>query len=368
MNSEAAKKKIVITGCGVVASNGIGRDAFAEALGQGKSGLGELVSFDASDLGRERAGEIVGFEPEKYLRAPKNFLDRNSALAFAACEMAVQESGLELPDADKKYGISFGSMSGNMETLALFESNVRQKGPRLAPPFLFPHTYHNATAGLLSIEYGLGGPHEQFCSGGVAGMEAIASAVRHIAEGRTDVMIAGGAEAFTEPLFRIAVSRGWVSPTDGGAESCRPFADDCNGTILGEGAAMFVLESEVHAVARGATILGRIAGVGMGTFAQQAIVRALANAGLKTDGIDLVFAAACGHPKHDREEAGAVVGVFRGHKKPIVAIKSLIGETLGASGPLNLAGALSIPHKSVLVNAADLGPGKWMSVRVVTTD
>ena len=362
MSLDSIKKSVVITGCGVVASNAIGRDAFGKALAQGKSGLGDLVSFDASDLGRERAGEILDFEVETWLRTPKNFLDRNSALAFAACEMAVRESGLELPDADRKGGIGFGSMSGNLETLTLFDSNVRKKGPRFAPPFLFPHTYYNATAGLLSIEYGLGGPHEQFCSGGVAGMEAIASAACHIAEGRTEVMIAGGAEAFTEPLFRMAVSRGWVSPTDGGVELCRPFADDCNGTILGEGAAMFVLESEHHAAARGATILGRISGTGMGTFAQQAVLRAMANAGLKTDGIDLVVAAACGHPQHDREEAGAVVGVFRGHKKPIVAIKSLIGETLGASGPLNLAAALCTPHETILVNAADLGQGRWVSV------
>ncbi|MFH1516920.1 MAG: beta-ketoacyl synthase N-terminal-like domain-containing protein, partial [Pseudomonadota bacterium] len=187
------KRVAIITGMGVLAANGIGRGAFGDALAESRSGIGEIVSFDASTLRRERAAEMPDFDENDFLRSPKNYLDRTSALAFAACEMAVRESDLALPDNPLEHGLAVGSMGGNLETLSAFHEKVREKGPRLASPFLFPHTYYNCTAGLLSIEYGLGGPHAQFCSGSAAGLEAVAHATECIERGRAEVMIAGGA-------------------------------------------------------------------------------------------------------------------------------------------------------------------------------
>ena len=129
-------RTVAVTGCGVVVPNGVGRSEFSAALREGRKSIGDLVSFDASDSGRERAAEILDFEAEPYLRSPKNYLDRNSALTFAACEMAVRESGLALDRPDPRHGVSLGSMAGNIETLALFHANVEEKGPRFAPPFL----------------------------------------------------------------------------------------------------------------------------------------------------------------------------------------------------------------------------------------
>ena len=222
----------VITGSGVVAPNGAGAEAFADALAAGRSGIGDLTAFDASDLNRERAAEIHDFDAKPYLRSPKNYLDRHSALGFAACETAVRDSAVTLPDPDRDCGVCVGGMAGNVETLAMFWERVREKGPRLASPFLFPHSYPNTTAGLLSIEYGLGGWHEQFCSGGAAGLEAIAHAADCVRTGRADLVLAGGVEAFSEALFRSCAARGWLAPADGGEECCRPFARDRNGTIL----------------------------------------------------------------------------------------------------------------------------------------
>jgi act minimal PKS chain-length factor (CLF/KS beta) len=378
----------VITGCGVVAPNAIGNEAFAAALAEGRSGIGDLVSFDASESGRERAAEIQNFDPAPYLRSPKNYLDRNSALAFAACEMAVRSGGLKLPDPAKGYGMSSGTMAGNLESLAAFYATIREKGARYAPPFLFPHTYYNTTLGLLSIEYGLVGPHQQFCSGSAAGLEAVAYAAYAVEQGRAPMMLAGGAEAFSEWLFQVALTRGWLSPVGEGRESCQPFSLRRNGAILGEGAAFFCIEPSEAACARQARVLGRIAGYAISSTPAHAMSESLRRAGVAT--VDAVFAAAGGYAQEDREEAAAIRQVFGKSDVPVVAIKSLIGETFGAGGPLNLAAAvlaaqgglipptivadgvlenLNLPRQSLqtrpralLVNAGSPGAGRFVSI------
>lgn len=369
----------VITGAGMVAANRIG----------------EIVSFDAESTGHERAAEIPDFDETPYLRSPKNFLDRNSALAFAACEMAVRASGVELPGNPAQCGICLGSMGGNAESLALFHQRLKEKGPRLAPPFLFPHTYMNTTAGLLSIEYGLGGEHWCFCSGATAGMEAVARAAECVARGRADVMMAGGVEAFSEPLFRAVLNHGRLSPTDAGKETCAPFAAHRNGAILGEGAGLFVLESRAHAQARSAPIAGQICGWATSSSAREAMTSALENsAGGK---INAVFAAANGSVRADADEAAAITQIFGPMGVPVVALKGITGETLGASGPLNLAAALTAmktgllppaehqpdssigdidlvaaPRKAqlqnVLVNARATDGRQWLSMRLIIDD
>jgi len=331
---------VVITGLGVLAPNGIGREAFERALMEGRSGIGEVTSFDPCDIGRELAAEVAPFEESAYLRSPKNYLDRNSLLAFAACEMAVRESGATLPSTGREEGISLGTAVGNVESLAFFDAKLVEKGPRFAPPFLFPHTYFNTTVGLLAIEYGLGGPHGCFCTGGLAGLEAIAWAAECVRRGRAGLMIAGGVEALNMFLLRVACGRGLLSPLDGGEEACRPFGLDRNGTVLGEGAAFFVLENAARAEARGARIMGRILGWGRGVTVREAMQRATVSAEIGFDRVDAVFAAAGGYEREDEEEAAALVDVFGGGGVSVIALKGLVGESLGASSPLNLAAAL----------------------------
>ena len=336
----ADSRAACITGLGVIAPNGVGREAFTAALAAGRSGIGDIVSFDPQHTGRERAAEIHDFDETPFLRSPKNYLDRNSALALAACEMAVRESSAPLPGALETTGVAFGSAAGNLHSLALFHQKVAEKGPRLAPPFLFPHAYHNTTPALLAIEYGLGGPHACFCSGGVSGLQAIACAADEVARQRADLMVAGGADAFSEPLFRAALAQGWLSPAGSGEESCRPYSRRRNGTILGEGAGVFVIESLAHAQARGALVLACVVGYGAGASPHDAMTHALAAARAQPEDVVAVYAAAAGLVKEDEQEARAVRAVFGRRAVPVVPMKALIGETLGAGGPLSLAAAI----------------------------
>ena len=195
-----SRERVAITGWGVVSAGGAGRRAFADFMVSGRSALGEVFSFDVEGLGSERAAEIEEFDVEPLLRSPKNFLDRNSQLAFGACEMAVRDAGMALPAQEGEHpGLAFGSGAANLATLAMFHRALVEKGPRLAPPFVFPHTYPNTTASLLSIEYGLSGPHMVFAGAGSAGAEALACGLRLIREGRARAVLAGGAEARARP-------------------------------------------------------------------------------------------------------------------------------------------------------------------------
>ena len=345
----------VITGCGALCALGVGRTAMADALAGGRCGIGDLVSFDAGEFAHERAAEIAGFDAAPLLRSPKNYLDRNSALGFAAVELAVRESGAALPDLAAGHGLSMGSMGGNLDSLTMFHAKLVEKGARLAPPFLFPHTYYNTTAGLLSIEYGLGGPHGQFCSGPAAGLEAVAWAAECLRRGRTEMMICGGVEAFSEWLFRVAAARGWLSPVDGGEECCRPFGLRRNGGILGEGAAALVLESAESARRRGANVLAKLAGWAAASHPQESMAAALHEADISVEQVDAVFAAAGGYVREDAQEGRAIAALFERHSDvPVVALKSVLGETLGAGGPLAVAAAMACLERGLLAGGGEL--------------
>jgi 3-oxoacyl-(acyl-carrier-protein) synthase len=380
----------VITGMGVVSAIGIGLEEFSRSLEAGKSGIDEIVSFDPEGTGRERAAEIHEYDEAPYLRSPKNYLDRNSCLAFGACEMAIRQSGLELPRDDKSGGIVFGSAAGNLESLQTFNEKLVAKGPRFAPPFLFPHTYQNTTVGLLSMEYGLGGMHACPCSGGAAGLEAIAQAAGWIQEGRESMVLAGGSEGFSEPLFHIMLGKGSLSPDNDAPESCLPLSPNRNGTILGEGAAAVMLEPASSAQARGATILGKILGHGMAQTPADSMSLALRAASLQGPDLAAIFAASGGYGDVDLSEAAAIRATVGDHGAPVVALKGTLAETLGASGPLNVITALhsaklshimadnyeSLPGLDlvtqprlfdvgpVMVNACSPWGGAWVSVVV----
>jgi 3-oxoacyl-[acyl-carrier-protein] synthase II len=356
----------VITGMGVVSAIGIGVDEFNRSLEAGKSGIDEIVSFDPEGTGRERAAEIHEYDEAPYLRSPKNYLDRNSALAFGACEMAIRQSGLELPRDDKRGGIAFGSAAGNLESLQTFNNKLVEKGPRFAPPFLFPHTYQNTTVGLLSMEYGLGGMHACPCSGGAAGLEAIAQAAQWIQEGREDLILAGGSEAFSEPLFHIMLGKGSLSPDNDAPESCLPLSPARNGTILGEGAAAFIIESAASAQARGAAILGKILGHGMAQSPADSMSLALRAASLESSDLAAIFAASGGYSDVDLSEAAAIRTAVGDHGTPVVALKGAIAETLGASGPLSLAAALTALHSGKLPHIMSENYGAVLGIDLVT--
>ncbi|NOZ20351.1 MAG: hypothetical protein GXP25_04595 [Planctomycetes bacterium] len=302
-------RRIVISGVGPVSAIGIGWEDFANAVRDGLCGIEEVTAFDVDGCRNHQAGEIIDLDVDGYLETEKNYLDRNSELAFAAAKLALNDAGFHpSEETADRVGLCLGTAYGNLDTQQSFYDLLVEKGPKFVSPFLFPHTYNNTSASLLAIEYSIRGVHANFCSGSAAGAEAILCAFDSLRLGRADVMLAGGVEALTEVVFKGMDSAG-------------------ERTIPGEGAALMLLEPERSAKARGAPIHGIIAGAGAGGSVDAAKKLALADAGILEKKIDVVFGP---DPPFDR----------------------LIGHTTGASGPFAVAGALAILDKGrwALVN------------------
>lgn len=335
-------KRVAITGLGPVAANGIGRESVFAAWAEGRSGIKDIASFDASAYPARRAGEIVGFQVGDYLESQKNYLDRASELAFAAMSLALEDADLDPKKVDgTTAGLLLGSAFGSLATMGLFFGDFLQKGPRLVKPVLFPHTYSNTAISLLAMEYNLSGYHANFASGAVSAACALVEGFDLIRQGRNPLVFAGGFEGFNEPLFA-------------------GYSRTAPGLILGEGAGILVLEEEAAARARGARIHGFIAGAGMtgGLRIADAMRLAMEQAGFAATGVDRVVSSANGSPELDRKEAEAIASVVPG--APVTGIKALIGETLGASGAFQVMAALGAMAaeggiRRALVNVIDPG-------------
>jgi len=347
-------RRVAITGIGPVTAIGIGREAFEAALRRGDGGIAEVTGFEVADDGPLLVAEVMDLDIKQYLRSTKAYLDRNSELAFAACELAIRDAGLLLDGIDhERFGLCVGTEWGNLHTVAAFRDSLVTKGPRLVPPFLFPHAYPNTTNSLLSIEYDVQGFNFNFAGSGCSGAEAVAYAFEAVASGRAEVMVAGGVDALCAELFAAYAGAGELSPLQGqedgklGAEGCRPFDPQRNGIVLGEGAAFFVLEAQEHAVARGARPLAWLLAAsraGDSGRAMRAVLDALPDRAPPV----AAFASANGSVREDGHEAAALLAVFDGATPPVTAVKSLCGETLAAAGPISLAAAIAaLAHEEV---------------------
>lgn len=344
--------RLFITGFGPVCAGAVGAEAFINALAAGQCGIGEVTGFEVAEDGPQLAGEAIEYDVEPLLRSPKNYLDRNSQLAFGAVELALRHADLQIdPERAERTALCAGSASGNMETLELFNRNLVEKGPRLVPPFLFQHAYPNTTLSLLAIEYGITGWSAQFCSGCAAGLEAVAYAADAIRSGRADLAIAGGMDGLSRSVFATWERLGRLSTPPN--EGCRPFAADRDGTVLGEGAAFLVLESKAHVAQRAGSSLAELAGIGVAGEAAEAMRCALQDAGLSPSEVGLIFASANGQTEGDRCEAEAIRAVFGDSACPAVVCPApLLGETQGASGPLALCAAVAALASGILPPAA----------------
>ncbi|MEW6359813.1 MAG: beta-ketoacyl synthase N-terminal-like domain-containing protein [Planctomycetota bacterium] len=307
-------ERIVISGVGPVSAIGIGWEHFANAVRDGLCGIGDVTAFDVDGCRNQQAGEIIELDVDGYLATEKNYLDRNSELAFAAAKLAFDDAGFHPSEAaTDRFGLCLGTAYGNVDTQRSFYDLLIEKGPKFVSPFLFPHTYSNTSASLLAIEYSIRGVHANFCSGSAAGAEAILYAFDSLRLGRADVMLAGGAESLSEVVFKGLDSAG-------------------DERIPGEGAALMLLEPERSAKARSAPIRGIIAGAGAGGSVDAAKGLALADAGILEKRIDVEFG-------------------------PDQAIDRMVGHTTGASGALAVAGALAVIDKGcfALVNTCEPG-------------
>lgn len=341
--TEQDKKQVVITAAGPVSALGIGQECFSEGIMENESGIMEIAAFEHEQYEAHSAALVEDFEVDDFIPTPKNYLDRNTELSFGAFSLALEDSDIDLEKADKsQIALIWSTAFGCSDTMNLFFKDVQTKGPRFGKPILFPHTYSNTAISMLSIEYKLNGPHMNFVSGWTASGHAVAYGYDLIAAGKTSTAFVGGVESFNETVFKYNLSKGLLATENNPA-----------GAVMGEGSGMLVLETAETASSRGAKIMAEIIGVGMAGSLESAMTNALDDR--TPDEIDLVITSANGLPAVDSPEIKAIKNILGDIET--FNVKSLIGETFGTSGILNIHAALGIMEKqnkqTILVNNSD---------------
>ena len=346
-----SRRRVVITGLGIVCPIG---NTVAEAWSSvlaAKSGIGRITHFDAGLLSSRIAGEVKNFDVAAYL-SPKEArrMDRFIHLGIAAGVQALKDSGLEVTEANAtRIGVNIGSGIGGLPMIEETHNDVLKGGPRKISPFFIPSTIINMISGNLSIMHGLKGPNLAMVTACTTSAHCIGESGRLIEYGDCDVMVAGGAEATTTLLTvgGFAAARALSTRNDDPATASRPWDRDRDGFVLGEGAGVVVLEEFEHAKGRRAKIYAELAGYGMsgdayhmtapqedGEGAARCMENALRNARLNREDIDYINAHGTSTPLGDLAETIAVKRCFGDHAKKLAvsSTKSMTGHLLGAAG------------------------------------
>jgi 3-oxoacyl-[acyl-carrier-protein] synthase II len=345
------KKRVVVTGLGAVTPIGIGKDEFWQSLLAGKSGIGKITHFDASEYTTQIAGEVKDFDPTKYIdKKEAKRMDPFTQFAVAASKMAFEDSGINLETEDRtRIGTMIGTGIGGMDTLNEQYKNLFDKGPNRISPFFIPMMIGNMAAGQTSITFGLQGPCSCVTTACATGTNAIGDAFKVIQRGDADVMVAGGTEAAISPIAvaGFCSMKALSTRNDEPEKASRPFDKDRNGFVMGEGAGVVILESLEHAVARGAHIYAEIIGYGSnadayhitapapeGAQAAKCMAMALRDGGIETEAVDYINAHGTSTPLNDKNETLAIKSLFGEHayKLAVSSIKSMTGHLLGAAG------------------------------------
>jgi 3-oxoacyl-[acyl-carrier-protein] synthase II len=343
--------RVFVTGTGVVSPLGNSTELFWENLIAGRSGAGPITRFDTSGYTTHFACEVKDFSYEGILdRKDAKRMDRFVQYAVVATHEALKNSGLDLESTDRtRVGVIIGSGIGGMETFEEQHSNLVHKGPGRVSPFFIPMMIVDMAAGQISIQFGLKGPNFATVSACASGAHAIGEALRLIRAGDADVIVAGGSEATITPmaLAGFGSARALSTRNDDPQRASRPFDTDRDGFVIGEGAAVLVLESEEHARRRGATLLSELCGYGAsgdayhmtapcvdGEGAARAMQRALDDARLPKDSVQHVNAHGTSTPAGDPAEVAAIKSVFGEHARRLMvsSTKSMTGHLLGAAG------------------------------------
>jgi 3-oxoacyl-[acyl-carrier-protein] synthase II len=349
------RKRTVVTGLGAVSPLGHSVSELWDGLLSGKSGIGAITRFDTSAYPCRIAGEVKNFDPTSCIdKKEVRRMDLAAQYGVYASEEAIKDSGLDLTKLDlDRCGVVIGSGIGGIGTFEKQHSTLENEGPGRVSPFFIPMMIIDMCAGLVSIRYGFGGPNYATVSACASSAHAIIDAYRIIERGEADVMIAGGTEATITPtsLAGFCQARALSTRNDAPEKASRPFDKDRDGFVMGEGAAMLVIESLEHAQKRGARIYAEIKGGGMtgdayhmtaphpqGSGAKRAMIRALADAGLTTESIDYVNTHGTSTDLGDIAETRALKEVFgdRAYKLMINSTKSMTGHLLGSAGAMEL--------------------------------
>jgi 3-oxoacyl-[acyl-carrier-protein] synthase II len=345
------RRRVVITGLGIVSPVGTGIAQAWQNILAGRSGIAPITRFDASAFPSRIAGEVKDFDVSRWLSAKEaRRYDTFIHYGLVATMEAVHDAGLEAYDGDKdRCGVSIGSGIGGLPMIEETQQAFLQGGLRKISPFFVPGTISNMVAGLVSIHYGFRGPNFATVSACSSANHSLGEAARLIEYGDVDVMVAGGAEATVSPLGvgGFSAARALSTRNDDPATASRPWDTGRDGFVLGEGAGVLVLEEYEHAKARNARMYCELAGYGMsadahhitappedGSGAARSMLNALRNAELATTDIDYINAHGTSTPLGDVAECMAVKRAFGDHayKLAVSSTKSMTGHLLGAAG------------------------------------
>lgn len=348
-------KQIVITGVGVVASNGIGKAAFWDALEKGESGIKEVSIFDTSTMKTKLAGEVKDFNPKHYLgEKGLRLLDRSTTLVNVASKLALDDAGFKVtPDNADEIGVVLGTTLGSVWSISEFDKTALREGPRYVNPALFPNTVINSPASQVSIRFGIKGFNTTIATGFTSSLDALMYARDFIEWGRAKAVLVGGVEELCLQTYLGFYKLNFLSGSkkDGEEINC-PFDGRRNGIVFGEGSAMMLLEDLKSAQARGAHIYAELKSIGYafdpfrvnkynrrGPGIRKALAEALVEADIKGEKIDYISANANSTKEADQIETEAIKDVFsaHAHEIPVSSIKSMVGETFSASGAMQLA-------------------------------
>ena len=351
-NSALSKRRVVITGLGILSPLGIGVAENWNQILAGQSGIGPVTLFDVSGYPSTIAGEVKNFSPSVFGISEKEArrMDRFIQLGMAAGIEAIKDSGLEVTEANaERIGVHLGAGIGGVGTIEDTALTIKEKGPRRVSPFYVPMSIINMISGDLSVMYGLKGPNLAMVTACTTATHGIGDAGRLIEYGDADVMIAGGAEAAITPtaIAGFGNAKALSTRNDSPQTASRPWDKDRDGFVLGEGAGVVVLEEYEHAKKRGARIYCELVGFGMsgdayhmtsppenGEGAARCMRNALRNAGANPDQVQYINAHGTSTPLGDRAESLAVKAAFGAHarKVAISSTKSMTGHLLGAAG------------------------------------
>ncbi len=356
------KKRVVVTGIGVVSPVGTGKDQFWQSLIEGKSGIDLIKRFDASELPTRIAGEVKDFDPHDFIdKKEARRMDRFTQLAVVAADMAIADAGLQNHNNDPfRAGVILGSGVGGIESIEEQAIVMMTKGPNRITPFFVPMMIANIAGANIAIKHNLKGPNITAVTACAASTNSVGDAFRIIQRGEADIMITGGSEA---PVIKLAMAgfcsmKAMSTRNEEPEKASRPFDTGRDGFVMGEGAGIMVLESLEHALERGAKIYAEIGGYGMtcdahhitapdpeGMGAAMAMDFCLKDADMKPQQVDYVNAHGTSTPLGDIAETLAIRKIFGEHapKLAVSSTKSMTGHLLGAAGGIEaIICALSI--------------------------
>jgi 3-oxoacyl-[acyl-carrier-protein] synthase II len=361
------RKRVVITGVGLVIPTGIGTETAWKSVCEGKSGIGPLTRFDPNGFETKIAGEVRGFNPEAYVEKKEiKKMDLFIQYALAATKEALEDSQLKItPENCDRIGVIVGTGLGGLPTIEKYHQILLEKGPSRISPFFIPMLIANMASGQIAIQFGAKGPNTCIVTACATGAHCIGDAFRAILYGDADAVIAGGTEANITPLTISGFNamKALSTRNEEPQKACRPFEKNRDGFVVAEGSGILILEELEFALKRNAKIYGELIGYGYsgdayhitapppdGEGAARCMRMAIKDAGLKPGDIDYINAHGTSTPLNDLTETLAIKTVFGEYarKVSVSSTKSMTGHLLGAAGSTEAIFALLAIRDSII--------------------